>query len=466
MNEAYDHGAERAVICVLARASRSNPGDARILHDRYRLDPSDFYLPLHQAVYRAVSGLLERNLPVDRVGMAGVATGLPEAQWVGLLTGDGSLPFLAGDGLRAGFEGYVTTVRDLAMRRRAVAELQDTLGRLRAGVDVHELLSDHARRLARMSSRQEHLKTVAEATGELLGELDLIQSGKKTPCIPTDIIQWDRVLGGLEPGTATFIGAQAGVGKSALLATILRNLATRGVKCGVFSLEDLRTWLPRRYVSDSASVPLFVLTKKPLGQQQRKRVNEAAKAVSDYGQNIIVDDRSMLTVAQIEHTARDMILNRGCQMLVIDHLGKIDYQAKDFHRHDLAIGDALGRFIGLAKTYNVPLLIAAHFKNTGEGSKFKRPELNDFAQAMFIGRDARLAVGMYIGNDENGKPSADSVDITVLKQTSGMSDVDFRLQREAQSGLFANSSKYDNSLVIEDYEEQERSMLKDSIWGS
>jgi hypothetical protein len=133
-------------------------------------------------------------------------------------------------------------------------------------------------------------------------------------------------------------------------------------------------------------------------------------------------------------------------------LGKVDFESKKFHRPDLAIEHGLNLLTALAKTYHVPILVAAHLK-AGEGaSKYSTPSLNDFAQTAYIGRDARAAIGLF-----RDKKIADALHVAVLKQTNGISDVVFTLRTKNGSGLVENKS---DEMVVDPYADTEREMMR------
>ncbi len=266
-----------------------------------------------------------------------------------------------------------------------------------------------------------------------LDALDQVQNGRKESVLATGIDALDFLVGGLQR-TLTILGALPGVGKSALIAAIVRNLIARNVRVGLLSLEDEGEWVARRLLSEAALVPLFVLGKKPLGPHQMQRVGEASSNLHDHLKNLVCDDTSGMGVPEVLATARRMIA-MGCKAILVDHLGEIRLDRTE--RHDLDIAHALQELRGLAKTYGVPVVVACHLRRREGLTPMDPPRLTDFAFSAAIERMARVALGLYRVKGNNGHP--DAMGVALLKQTEGPSGFVFDLDVNAMSGTVAQT---------------------------
>jgi replicative DNA helicase len=270
--------------------------------------------------------------------------------------------------------------------------------------------------------------TLDGAVLSLLDTLQEIQSGARAPVLASGIEALDAAVGGLQP-TLTIIGSLPGVGKSALLVAILRNLAARGVRVGVFSLEDERDAIVQRLTAEGADVPLFVLRNRPLGKQQMHRAGETVERLYSQLRNVVVDDRPAMTAADVVASARDMITRHGCKALLVDHLGEIRLSRSE--RHDLDIADCLQQLRALAKTYRIPVVVACHLRRREGLTKKDEPRLTDFAFSAAIERMARVALGL-------SRPDDATLRVHVLKQTNGVAGVAVDLSFTGPAGVVAN----------------------------
>lgn len=448
--ELFHHETEREAIAILADTSALSVDRARMLLEQHPLEPGEFHLPAHGEIFTAATQLLRESRPVDLVSMSAALKGnarVPAKLLNQVLVG---VP-----GTEVAFPGHVKTIRELALKRRALSQLQELQAELaRPGSDIEAVLAKGAGSWAGLTTGRKGYRRGDQVLLELIDQLEATQRGEDTRCVPTGIDTWDQVFGGVDCGKLTFIGSQPGVGKSSLLATFLDNWSQRGVKVGVFSLEDLGTWVPRRMLAKAAGIPNFVLAKKKLTDGQLQRIWDTAADVSQRGQNYFIDDRSLLTASQLCQTARDMIINQGCRVILVDHLGKLDVEANKFHRHDLAIEHALQHLTALAKEYGVPVVLAAHLKNDDgkTDARYRRPNMQDFALSAWIYRDARIAAGLYLSREE-----PDVVMVAALKQTDGDSDQDFPIRKLKGAAML---SSVNGRLEGTDYEQEELEMQK------
>ena len=222
-----------------------------------------------------------------------------------------------------------------------------------------------------------------------------------------------------------------GVGKSALLAGILRNLAERSVKVGIFSLEDQSRWLVRRLVAESSNVPVFVLQNRPLREQQLESFNRAAEDVHRVAQHVLVEDRKGLTARDIASTARAMITRHNVGAVFLDHLGEVRLPQRS-ERHDLDIIEILQELRGIADVYRVPVVVLCHVKRRQGLDKTDIPMLTDFAFSAGVERMARLAIALSHPNDE-------VLGVHVLKQTQGKGDVSLYLDFNGPAAMAKNT---------------------------
>lgn len=421
---------ELLTLKALAGLHGERPSEARTLLDESGLVVEDFTKSQTQALFVALAGLVREGKPLEILSLAAAtAHAAPRELVLEVVSGDN--PELAGERVRV--------VRE-ASRRRQLLEALDGLRALVNGPGSVDTAVGEAERMLRVITSQ-NAAGPTSLDGSMMGlidRLEAVQLGKREAVVATGISAYDYVMGGLQP-TLNVIGALPSVGKSALIASICRNIAARGQKVGLISLEDEREWLTERIVAEAASVPLFVLATKPLVKLQMDRIMESADGVYALLRNIIVEDSIGMTSGQVVAAARTMIA-RGCKAVLIDHLGEIRLPERS-QRHDLDIVEVLQDLRGVAKAYRVPVVVACHLKRRDGFDKTEEPRLTDFAFSAGIERCARVAVGLYKPDvDGEGKPRPDGdLGVVVLKQTRGPADVNFRLKMNAFAGTVAQT---------------------------
>lgn len=345
-------------------------------------------------------------------------------------------------------------LRNAVARRRLVMGLEAAL---RVAQDESAALesaaAEGAKALASARTAQSAGRKASADLSGLVDRLEQVQLGTNEPVLATGIHQLDETIGGLKK-TLTVVGALPGVGKSALLASIVRNLSRRRVKCGVFSLEDEGEWISRRIMAESASVPLFVLGNKRLHAGQMQRIMDSAGDMHGDLEHVIVDDRPGITAADIVASAREMVVTHGVQAIFVDHLGEIRLSREHGDRHDLAIGQALQELRTLSKLHKVPVVVFCHVRRRDGLGIADEPKLTDFAFSASVERMARVALGL-------SRPAGEeTLRVSVMKQTEGKAMVAVDLEFRGPAGLVGNGRP--SPAMDERYSEQEAAM---SAWN-
>jgi replicative DNA helicase len=410
--------AEASVLAAIATVSAVRPGDALQLAESSRLIPEDFANPAHADVYRAALDFLRRETPLELFALeAALGPSVP----VGAAGGRAWLAklLMRPTSNRAVAE-HARLIRDASLRRRTVALLRE-VARKATDPDLEPaaVLADGAKAFSELTNRGRELTTAEGDILRLASMLDDAQENRRELVVPTGIHALDEAIGGMQPGVLTLIGALPGVGKSALLATVLRNLAAGKRKVGFFSLEDESVWLARRWLSFISRVPLFLLATRPLTPGQAQRVRDTDESVYHLLTHVVIDDRPGLTAAEVAATATDMVVNQGCRAILVDHLGELRFERRT-ERYDLDIADALALLRDVAKRHNVPVWVASHVRRRAGLDIAEPPSLTDFANSSAPERMARVALGL-------SKPNEETLRVSVLKQTNGQSGMDVEL---------------------------------------
>lgn len=439
---------ERAAVQVSIGAAILDVGAMRDKLEASRITHADF----SDARLSAIWALVESSIRDGREPTLEVASEL--------LGSRVSLDFLRGlfmSGRAGDPTELLCRVREAGRRRRISTALVACEKSLKSPeASRPELVAELSRVLELECSDEASAKPAGADLLSLVDHLEQVAKHGKSPVLPTGIPGLDAIIGGLQP-TLTVLGALPGVGKSALVASILRNIAMRGEKVGFFSLEDDRRWLTDRLMSERARVPLFVLLNRPLTQEQRMRVDAAATALFEIQERIIIDDRQGLTASELSASASVMISVHGVRAIIVDHLGELSLSRQE--RSDIELTDALRELRAIAKRHRIPVMVAMHVKRSSGGKDLTdtdAPKLSDFAGTSGAERTARVALVMTRLDDED-RP--DGVRVWVVKQTNGKAgtSVDLRLNVAAGTILNASASTEEvNSRRL--YEQAEKEM--------
>lgn len=321
----------------------------------------------------------------------------------------------------------LATLREASQRRETLTVLRTMAAMVENPATRMDVALTELRAAVSALGEVGTLRTAEGTTLELIDRLEKIQMGARVPVVRTGINALDEVIGGLQP-TLVIVGALPAVGKSALVATMLHNIAGRGQKIGLLSLEDEAGWLTSRLTSERSGIPVPVLAFRKLSMDQLNDAGAALGQLHPILKNVIVDDRHGMTTKEVVASARKMVA-MGAKAILVDHLGEVRLERSE--RHDLDIADALSQLRGIAKTYNVPMVVLCHLRRREGLDAEKEPKLTDFAFSAAVERMSRVALGLWRDGDQ--------LAVTVLKQTNGQAGVTVRLDMHKASGTVAQT---------------------------
>lgn len=411
---------EVTTLRALCGEGAIDPGAASARVDALGVTSLDFAIGTNRALFDALMAQLRRGQKPEHLELADATFGKAPRDLVVDVVCNAEFSVL---------EPRLSVLANAAAHRR----LNDTLKTIvdmskLDGILVADVVSEALKTLQTFQTPHQTLRTLDSEVMGLVDELEEIAEGKRQATLATGIQALDDIIGGL-PTTLTIVGSMPGVGKSALLARIVRNIAERGVKTGIFSLEDQSRWLVRRMIAESTHIPVFVLQNRPLIKPQREALSEAAPKVHSLAQHVLVDDRKGLSTQDIITSARVMVTRHNVKAIFVDHLGEVKLDRSD--RHDLDVAECLRELRAIADVYRVPIVVLCHVKRRQGLERKDAPTLTDFAFSAGVERMARLAVGL-------SHPKEDVLGVHVLKQTQGKCDVTVKLRFNGPAGMATN----------------------------
>jgi len=241
----------------------------------------------------------------------------------------------------------------------------------------------------------------------------------REPVIPTGIALLDEYILGFRP-TLSIIAGAPGVGKSAILASVLENISnafaarSSASKVGLFALEDGSEAITSRIVAKHSGIPWGHIGAIALKPEQLVRFQEGlayAHNVMERVEKFDAPNGVGVTAAQLVSVARDWVLNRNVKIIFIDHLGEIEPEDGDRDKHYRQVRSMAKELRSIAIRYGVPVVCLHHLNR--EAQRAEQPMLYHLAESDYLGRMCRLALGLWYG------ASPDTLNVSILKQTRG-----------------------------------------------
>lgn len=383
---------------ALCRLAEIDLQEARRHVDANLIDANDFCRGDHHRAYGAIVGLVGGNIVPDGAAL------FAALKSVGL-NGESFADVLANSYHPESVDGLCALVRDLSDKRQTMRQLEDSIARLKSGSDVYEVKARVTNHLSKTRGRKSS-KSLDDYVETAVAHVDNVRAGKVKPVTPTYIKELDKAIGGWQ-NTLVMIGAEPGVGKSALIATGVHLQAANGHRPLVISLEDEPTWLAWRLMSNKTNINQFDMRFQKLSDFDYAAVKNQRGLYKD----IRVIDGSVggMRIEDVVSSAIEGVTVDNCDSIWVDHAGEILLTASE--RTDLEIARHLSLLRGVANKYGVPVIVAGHLKRQLDPSA--PPLLSSFANSSGAERKARVALGLQ------RRAGSDVLSVHVLKQTNG-----------------------------------------------
>ena len=380
----HDDNAERVVLgaALLSEAAFESAS---------QLATGDFYREAHRSIFEAMGALAFVGRPIDLVSLKDQLARSRHLEAVGGPAYVGAL--VDGVPRMSNVDHWVRIVQNHARLRglihlgnRLAASAQagesepgelvdDAVSALLAQADKGSGWCDNPQ-LVKAAVRE--IEEQAAATDGILG-------------LRTGLLDLDRALQGIRPGTLGLIGGRLKQGKSVLALQIAEEVAREAEgRVVFFSLEMRAVALMKRRLSAEAMVSINRLHRAdPDANAVRwERLNRAAAYCM---KPELMINTGCRTVAQMRAAAREVQTKHGLALIVVDYLQLVT-PSRRRERRDLEYADISAELLALAHALNAPVIAAAQLNRESEARPDHRPTMADLAGSDTLGRDCDWCV--------------------------------------------------------------------------
>lgn len=384
-----------------------------------KLDPEDFYVPAHQAVFEAIRTLFNTSQAIDAITVS------EELRRSGHLERIGGVAFVTRlldiVPSAANVEYYAGIVLEHSQRRhliRAGSSITDMALRLDDEIAV---VIDRAEQTV-LGVAERKVGAGIHPIGPLffatLEQLEALESqGSEVTGLSTGFRDLDRKLTGLHPANLVIIAARPAMGKSALAANIAAHVAVKErLAVAFFSLEMSKEEVAQRMLCSEARIDSMKLRTGQIGESAWPRLTDAAGRL--YDAPVFVDDSPVVMVTDIRAKCRRLKRQHGLGLVVVDYLQLMQGSARENRQQEIAeISRALKN---LARELEVPIIAVSQLNRNLESREDKRPRLGDLRESGSLEQDADIV--MFIYRDEYYNASTDKqgiAEVVVAKHRAG-----------------------------------------------
>jgi replicative DNA helicase len=410
-----------------------------------QLTPPMFYKESHSRIFSAIQRLFSSSSPID------ILTVTNE------LKKTGDLDIVGGPFYIASLTNRVSSAANIEFHTRILAEkfIQRELIRVSNNIltdaykdstDAIELLDKSAQEMFEIA--ESNFKKKVQDMPSLVREaVKNIENAKdhedQLSGIPSGFVELDRVTSGWQRSDLIIIAARPGMGKTAFVLSMARNMAVSYHKpIAIFSLEMSSIQLITRLISSESRIPNDKLKSGKLDGHEWQQLLDRITPITEA--KMMIDDTPGLSVFELRAKARRFKQQYDIQCIVIDYLQLMTAGGDAKGNREQEISTISRSLKNLAKELNIPVIALSQLNRgveTRTGSK--KPQLADLRESGAIEQDADMVMFIYrpeyyhLDVFDDQTPTQGMAEIIIAKHRNGAL-ADVRLRFIAQFAQFDN----------------------------
>jgi replicative DNA helicase len=285
------------------------------------------------------------------------------------------------------------------------------------GGDVDEQIAEVQRLAMSMESERTVSDVYDVATCASQIALDT-QNG--STAIPFGFRALDRMVPGANPGDLILVAARPSMGKTALACGVAVNMAQRGKRVLILTLEMTARSLIERLIATHAGVSLSVIKQGP-PKDVLDRFYQASLDLEKLPIRIVENATTPERQAAVVQTMKQ---GAGVDVVFIDYIGLVKSGQRTTNRND-EVSEISRSLKHLAQRYEVPVVALSQLNRACESRDNKRPRLSDLRDSGSLEQDADVVMFLHRPDyyrrqqDPAAKDLDSTAEILVAKQRNG-----------------------------------------------
>lgn len=418
------------------------------------LQPDAFYKEAHKHIFEAIVDLFTDTQPIDLLTVSSH------------LKKKGKLELAGGDFYLIQLTQKITSSAHIEFHSRIILQkyIQRSLIKISSEIieesydettDVFDLLDKAESKLYEVT--QGNIKRSSETAQSLVLQakkrIEEIAGKEGLSGVATGFDKLDKVTSGWQPSDLIIIAARPGMGKTAFVLSMARNIAIDfHHPVAVFSLEMSSVQLITRLISSETGLSSEKLRTGKLEKHEWEQLSVKVKNLEKAP--LFIDDTPSLSIFDLRAKARRLASQHGIKLIIIDYLQLMTAGGggKGGNREQ-EISTISRNLKALAKELNVPVIALSQLSRAVEtrGSS-KRPLLSDLRESGAIEQDADIVSFIYRPeyykidewDDDERSPTDGQAEFIIAKHRNGGLE-NIRLKFIGSLGKFDNLEEFSGS---------------------
>lgn len=392
------------------------------------LKPEAFYKEAHQRIFEAIIALFTKSQPVD------ILTVTNELRVLGFLE------IVGGPYYITQLTSRIASGANVEYHARIISEkhIQRELIRISSEIirdayedttDVFDLLDNAEKNLFAVSETNirknfESMDLLIHKAIKQVQSINLKEG--EFSGLSTGFINLDRITAGWQKSDMVVLAARPGMGKTAFVLSMARNMATDfNIPVVFFSLEMSAVQLVMRLIASESEIPAQNLRKGNLSPEDWNQLNAKITKLSEAP--LFIDDTPALSVFELRAKCRRLKAQKDIQCVIIDYMQLMNSGNDKGGGNRVEEISYISRSIkSLAKELDIPIIALSQLSRAVETrGGVKKPVLSDLRDSGAIEQDADIVCFIYRpdyyqSDDENNRnDNSGAAELIIAKHRNG-----------------------------------------------
>ncbi len=384
------------------------------------LDADNFYIIRNRWIWEVFTYLHENRIPIDNLTLSEELENRGQLEEIG---GQAYLMMLVNQtpsSLNA--QAYARIVEETSVRRRMLTAANE-MAKLAYQEDreLDSIIDSAEKSVFNLSERRvrRDMQPIQTIVSDYYNRVSIQSaSGEEIKGVPTELLDLDKVLGGLQKSDLLIVAGRPASGKTGFLITVAKNAAIKHKKhVAMFSLEMSNEQLVQRMIAQLTSINSQKLRSGTLDPEQWEPFTQAVDILSNT--KIFLDDTPAMTPIQMRTKCRRLHLEQRIDLVLVDYIQLMSGDSRTDNRVQ-EVSYISRNLKTLARELNVPVLAAAQLSRSVEQRSDKTPILSDLRESGSLEQDADIV--MFIHRKEENKNDTlptELVELKVAKHRNG-----------------------------------------------
>ncbi|MCY4160466.1 MAG: replicative DNA helicase [Flavobacteriaceae bacterium] len=288
-----------------------------------------------------------------------------------------------------------------------------------------------------------HPVRARDLIGKLAEQIQKIQSKGGYTGVESGFQMFDQITSGFQPSDLIVLAARPGMGKTALMLSMARNMAIMSQKTlAIFSLEMSAMQLITRMVSAETGIPFAKVRDGGLTPED---FGEVLSTTNSLGRApIFIDETPQLSIYELRSKARRLKTAHDIDIILIDYLQLMTVSDRGRNQNrEQTISQISSTIKALAKELNIPIVALSQLNRAVEKREKYRPQLSDLRESGAIEQDADIVAFLYrprlygIETWDDGSSTENEAEIIISKHRNGTLD-SFRIGFNGEISKFSD----------------------------